>query len=104
MNAVAHSNTAAMMKAYPAGATGRIYQSIQYWPISNRIASVQHRFCFTIRTGNRSCVKMISSNYDRRFYFSGSYQFIKSKPGPFSFTLTNPTDTCGQSLESDFFL
>src|SRR5438132_10451491 len=70
VNAVAHSDTAALMHAHPSRTCSRVQQRVQDRPISDSITTIKHTFGLSTRRSNAPTVEMIPSNPDRPGKFS----------------------------------
>src|SRR5256712_13947698 len=64
VNAVAHSNTSALMHTHPSRASRRVPKRVPDRPISHSITTVKHSLGLSPRRGNASTIKMIPSNPD----------------------------------------
>src|SRR5450631_1182239 len=103
MNAVSHPNTASLVQAYPTGSSGRIDKRIQDGPVGNGITTIHHGFRFAVWRSHGTSIQVITANNNRCVYFFCSHEFVKCQSRYFSFSLTQPADPGGQSLESNFF-
>src|SRR5258708_5339970 len=73
MDAIAHSDPAAMMKAYPGGSAGGIDKGVENGPVGYGIASVEHRLRFAVGRGNGAGVEMITTDDNRGLYRPGTH-------------------------------
>src|SRR5712692_8998605 len=104
MNAVAHSNTAALMHTHPGRAARRVQKRVQYGPVSDSITTIKHTLSLPPWRGNASTVKMISSNPDRPSKLPVRHHFVYESTEFRAFSESKPAHSCWQPLELHFFL
>src|SRR5437879_6741085 len=104
VNAVAHSDTAALMHAHPSRTCSRVQQRVQDRPVSDSITTIKHAFSLSTRRGNASTVKMVPSNPDRPSKLPLRHHLVyqSTKLGPLS--KPKPAHPSRQPLELHLFL
>src|SRR5882672_9845445 len=100
---VPDAHAAAVVDRNPGRARGSVNQSIQQWPVSDRIAAVFHTLRLAKRRCDRTAIEMIAPNHYWRFDLALLYQVVDRQPELRAFTVSQPADASGQSLKLDSF-
>src|SRR5262245_45459693 len=87
------------MDTHPARPSHCVQQGIQYRPIGDGIAAVNHFFSLAIRRSNRSAVEMVASDHDRGADFSAGHEVVEYSPHPCPFTIAKPANARREALE-----
>src|SRR6185437_4178820 len=96
---IANPDAAAVMERHPARTARGVHQGIQYRPVCDRVASVQHGFCFTERRRDTTGVEVIAPYRDRCADLARRDQIIQCDTKARAISLAKPADPRGQSLE-----
>ena len=99
MLGIADAHASTIVDADPGGARRRVHQRVQQRPIGDRIRAVQHALGLTIRRGDRSGVKMVAANHDRRRNFAGTHQLVHRQTQLRPLAVAQPADASRQTLE-----
>src|SRR3989441_12105208 len=104
VNAVAHSDSSALMDAHPSRASCSIQQGIEYGPISDSITTIKHTFSLSTRRSNTSTVKMVSSNPDRPSKLPVRHHLVYQSTKLSPLSEPKPAHSSWQTLELHLFL
>src|SRR5205807_7310376 len=104
VNAVAHSDTAALMHAHPSRTCSRVQQRVQDRPISDSITTIKHTFSLSTRRGHASTVKMVPSNPDRPSKLPPRHHLVYQSTKLSSLSEARPAHSSRQTLELHLFL
>ena len=99
MNRHSDADPAAMMNAHPACTADGIEQCIQDRPVGNRIAAVLHLFGLAIRRCDRTAIKMIAADDDRRFHLSACDEVVEDFSHLRPFAIPEPANARRQVPE-----
>src|SRR6185312_2064610 len=80
-----------------------VHERVQYRPVGNRVAAIQHRFSFAERRCNAPRVEMIAPDRDRRAYLTRSDEIVECNAEARAITLTQPAYPRRKSLEVNPF-
>ena len=101
---VADADAAAVVNRNPRCARGGIHERVQERPIRDRVAPVEHALGLAIRRRNRAGVEVIAPDHDRRLHFAAFHQLVDGEAKFRAFTIAEPANPAGQSLELNALL
>src|SRR5699024_10433605 len=98
-----YSHSPTVVNRYPTCPGGGVHQGVEQRPISNSIRAVRHPLGFPIGRGNTARIQVIATDHHRSTKLTTSHHFVEAQSGKMPFTVAEPTDPSGQSLERDPF-
>ena len=96
---IANSHTAAVVDRHPGCASGRVDQCVEQCPVGDRVAAVEHSFRFPIGRRDRTGIKVVASDDNRRFDFATFHQLIHRHAEFGALSIAEPANARGQSLK-----
>src|SRR5437588_2545185 len=101
MQGITNTHATTVVNRYPRGAGSRVQHRVQQRPVGYSIAAILHRFCLAEGRGYRTRIQVIAANYDRSLDPSFFHQIVHGQTESGALAITQPADSCRQSLELD---
>ena len=104
VQAVANADAAAVVEANPGSPADGIDQGVEDGPVGNGVGAVAHAFRFAVGAGDGTGVEVVAANDDGGFDDAAGNQFVELQSGTRAFTVSQPANSCRQSLKMHLLL
>src|SRR5699024_6473816 len=99
MDGPPHPDPATMVNGHPARTGCGIDESVEQWPVGNRVRPVRHILGLPVRRSHTAGIEMVPADHHRSLQLTPGDHLVELQSRQLSLPITEPTDTRRQSLK-----